>query len=385
MGLTEQGFVRRTYNDIVNAKIEKAKELFGQDIDTSDLTPLGKFIRINAYDQAIAEEEIEAVYYARFPNTASGVSLDRLCVFAGIHRNPAEAACFNVKIVGDAGFTVPVGFLVGTNTGIEFYTVKETTIGENCTCVVEVCCTEAGEVGNVRPASISTIINPDACISAAIGQEQTVYGKDIESDATLRERFSSAIQGAGSCNEDSIRAAILRVPTVEFAAVVSNSDIEEDGDGRPPHSFECYVLGGEGYEQEIAKAIFDKKPIGIKTVGDVTVEIKDIGGNTQVVNFSKTQDIAVSVSASIVADSTFPADGLEQIRRNIIEHINSRGINKNVVRSSLYGCIYAVAGVTEVTALTLRVEGGAATEKIVIPAYGVASCGEVTVERVANG
>lgn len=76
MGLTDKGFVRRTYDDILNDKIAMAKELFGEDIDTSDQTAIGKFIRITAYDQAMAEEEIEKVYFARFPNTASGQSLE---------------------------------------------------------------------------------------------------------------------------------------------------------------------------------------------------------------------------------------------------------------------------------------------------------------------
>ena len=117
MGLTDNGFVRRTYDDILNAKIQRAKELFGEDIDTSDLTPLGKFIRINAYDQALAEEELEAVYYARFPNTASGQSLDRLLVFVGLTRNPAVSAVYSVKITGAADTVIEPGFLVGTETG----------------------------------------------------------------------------------------------------------------------------------------------------------------------------------------------------------------------------------------------------------------------------
>ena len=92
MPLTSKGFERLTYDEIVNKKIQKAKELFGEDIDTSELTPLGKFIRINAFDLAEAEEEAEYIYYSIFPNTASGVSLDRLCTFVGISRNPATSA-----------------------------------------------------------------------------------------------------------------------------------------------------------------------------------------------------------------------------------------------------------------------------------------------------
>lgn len=63
MPLTELGFKRRTYDEILQSKIEKARELFGEDIDTSELTPFGKFIRINAYDQALTEEEAEIIYF----------------------------------------------------------------------------------------------------------------------------------------------------------------------------------------------------------------------------------------------------------------------------------------------------------------------------------
>ena len=46
MAINEQGYVRPTYEDILAGRIEQAKELFGDDIDTSDASPLGKFIRL---------------------------------------------------------------------------------------------------------------------------------------------------------------------------------------------------------------------------------------------------------------------------------------------------------------------------------------------------
>ena len=41
MGLTELGFERPTYDDLLEAQIARAKELFGEDIDTNETTPLG--------------------------------------------------------------------------------------------------------------------------------------------------------------------------------------------------------------------------------------------------------------------------------------------------------------------------------------------------------
>ena len=382
MGLTEVGYVRRTYDDILNDKILRAKELFGEDIDTSDLTPLGKFIRINAYDQALAEEEIEAVYYSRFPNTASGQNLDRLLFLGNLTRNPATAASYTVEVVGAAGYVIPVGFLVGTDTELTYYSVSEAIIGEDGTCEIIVFCTEAGTVGNVTPGAISKVVNPDANVESVAGVDYVVLGTDEENDVDLRARLKLAIQGSGSCNENAIRAALLRVPTVQYATVLTNDEDTADSDGRPPHSFECYVLGGNGYEQEIAETIFDKKPIGIKTVGDKSVTITDASGNEKVVNFSAALHVSVTVRIALTTNKSFPYDGVAQIHKNVADHINSLGIGRSLVLSSIYGHIYGIAGVVEVTKLELSTDGGSSysASNITVPKYGVAVCGNVTVE-----
>lgn len=41
--LTTQGYERPTYDDILDNLILKAQELFGEDIETNEQTPLGKF------------------------------------------------------------------------------------------------------------------------------------------------------------------------------------------------------------------------------------------------------------------------------------------------------------------------------------------------------
>ena len=160
--LNELGYKRKTYDEIIEGKIQRAKELFGEDIETDETTALGKFIRINAYDQALAEEEAEAIYYARFPNTATGVSLDRLCAFVGISRNSAEHSRYEVQVNGTAGAIIPFGFLVSTESEIDFYNTSETEIGEDGTCKINVECVTAGTIGNVNAGEINIIKNPSA-------------------------------------------------------------------------------------------------------------------------------------------------------------------------------------------------------------------------------
>lgn len=381
MGLTAKGYIRRTYDDILNDKIQRAKEFFGEDIDTSDLTPLGKFIRINAYDQAQTEEELEAVYYARFPDTATGQSLDRLLPFVGITRNQAEAVMYDVKLTGTAGYTVPVGFLVGTDMGQEYYTVEDVVIGDDGTCMVAVCCTEPGSMGNVNASVINRIVNPDASVEAVEGLSCLSVGTDEESDVDLRTRFHAAVSGSGSGNANAIRAALLRIPTVQFAAVIENEDDVADAEGRPPHSFECYVLGGDDYQQEIAEAIFEKRPIGIQTTGDKAVMITDASGNTKVVRFSNTQNVRVMVKVRIITDATFAADGVASIQASVANYINGLGIGKSLVLSTIYGHIYKIPGVVEVVGLQLSTDEGGTygADNVVVPQYGIAVCAGVEV------
>lgn len=387
MGLTEKGFVRRTYDDILNDKIRRAKELFGEDINTSDQTPLGKFIRINAYDQAVAEEEIEQVYFARFPNTASGQSLDRLLPFVGITRNPAKAAAYSVKITGTAGHVIEAGFLVGTDTEISYHTTTDCTIGEDGSCVAAVSCTQPGAIGNLSsPEMICKPMNPDANISDVIGVEFISTGTDEESDADLRVRFAASVTGAGSCNENALQSAVLRIPTVQYSVVIANNTDEVDAEGRPPHSFETYVLGGDDYEQEIAQAIFEKRPVGITTVGDKTVKILDACGNEREVRYSPAQRVLVHVRIVVSAKNTFPEDGAAQIQARVAQHINGLGIGAPLILSSLYGHIYGVTGVSEVTTLELSTNGGSTfgAANVDVHAYGVAVCESVSVEVNAS-
>ena len=379
--LTVNGYERPTYEDILNSFILKAQEIFGEDIETNEQTPLGKMLRIIAYDRATAEEEAEKIYYARFPNTAEGISLDRLCPFVGISRNPATPSQYDVTVKGTAGYTVPYGFLVGTESGIEFYNTLDTVIGEDGTCTITVECTESGTIGNVSVNEITDIVNPEAEVDEIIGKSVVTVGEDIESDYELRQRFKQAGQGLGSCNQTAIESALVRVPTVTSAKIIVNESNTTDSGGRPPHSFTAYITGGESYEKEIAETIFDKKPIGIKTYGAISQEITDEGGNTHTIYFSRTESVNVYVKLAVVTNAKFEATGIEQIKNNIKEYINNLGVGNDVIFSAIYSYIYSVAGVENVTSLSLSTDGVTySTNDIEISQYQCAVCNTVTVE-----
>ena len=354
MPLTEQGFKRLTFSEILANQIDRAKLLFGDDIDTSEQTPLGKYIRINTYDLAEMYEALEGVYYARFPNTASGVSLDRLCVFAGISRNAATYSEHTIKIIGTAGTTVDMGFLVQSG-DVVFHTMDYYTIGEDGTVETLVQCNEAGTIGNVALGSIDTIVNPIANVTSIEHIEIVSLGDEEESDYELRQRFSETVAGIGSGPADAIRGAILRVPQVDGVSILTNETNETVG-VLPPHSFICYVNAPATQDTLIAQAIFDKKPVGIQSIGDVSVTLKDDGGMNHTISFSRTIEKYIYIKATIKVNAYFPSDGVVQIKQNLVEYISGLSNNEEVYISSLYGLIH-IDGVTTTTNLQLSVDG----------------------------
>lgn len=355
MVLTEKGFKRPTYEDLLAAQVARAKELFGEDIDTSGQSILGKFIRIQVTDLAECYELLEDIYYARFPNSARGQSLDRLCAFAGVVRDPATAARLKVRLYGNTGAVVPAAFQI-SGAGQVFYIDTDYTIGTDGSVECYAICAELGTAGNIPAGTALTIVNPDPDLEKAELVKVDTYGQEREGDTSLRIRFGESVAGAGSATVDAIRGAISRVALVDGVAIAEN-DTEETVDGRPPHSFECYVLAPESQDLLVAEAIFAKKPLGIKSIGDVEIQVLDEGKRPHTIRFSRTVKRMVYIRTKILTNQFFESDGIGQIKDSLLEYINNLANGDSVYLSSLYGYIHEVHGVVNVQELLISSNG----------------------------
>lgn len=357
MVLTDKGFKRPTYEELLAAQERRAKELFGEDIDTSGESVLGKFIRIGVYDLAECYELLEDIYYARFPNSARGQSLDRLCTFAGVVRDPATAAKLKVEFKGTAGAAVPAAFMLSGG-GQTFYVDKDYVVGTDGTCEAYVRCTQEGTAGNLTSGMELSILNPAPDLESVAFVAVDTYGRERENDTSLRIRFNESVAGAGSASVDALKGALSRVAFVDGVAIVEN-DTEETVDGRPPHSFECYVLAPESQDQLVADAIFSKKPLGIKSVGEVAVQVLDEGNKPHTVRFSRTVKRSVYIRAKVLTNQFFETDGVAQMKDCLLEYINNLANGESVYLSGLYGCLHEVHGVVNVQSLQISSDGTA--------------------------
>lgn len=365
-GVTEKGFRRKTYQDIIDSMERKAQDLFGSEIDLSSASPLALFLRVIAFSLSLIWSVIEKVYYSAFVGTSTGQSLDYAVRFAGISRRAASHALRALEFSGEQGVLIPKGFLVETPDGAPRYeTINAVVIGNTGKAYVMARSTETGRAVNVSDGSLVVAVNPIPGIAGIknVGSPDDVDALDCETDRELRERYYLSLAKGGAGTLDAILAAVLEVPGVQTAIAFHNTSMAIDGEGRPPKSVEIVTLGGA--TADVARAIHGTLSGGIEPTGEIETTVRDAAGQEQIVRFSRAESVNVYVMAAVVKNHLYPADGDELVQRAIIEYIGGvaadgeeytgLALGQNVIQSALVQAARSVTGVEDVT-VTLGLE-----------------------------
>lgn len=351
-GLTDAGFRRPTYAELLDALEYKARELFGQKANLTVRSPLGIFLRIFAWTLNLLFSTLEDVYNSRFVDTAVGSSLLNLGRAIGLRLLGAQKAMGYLTFCGDDGTEVPLGFLAETTAGIQYVVLKAGVI-EGGSVTLPASAAVAGPDGNTAEGTVKNITNPKLGVKSVVNEKAFEGGRNTETDAEFRERYYLSVDFAGGVNLDAIIAEIYENVEAVIAVTGEENDTDfESETGLPPHSFELVAYGG--LDEDIAKAIYRRKAAGIQTFGNTTVTVITAAGNTYDIHFSRPAPVGVWVKVfNLVTDNKkFPLDGIERIKQAIIQHIgvNTRGglnIGQDVICVTLPTVVLKVPGVVD--------------------------------------
>lgn len=350
-GLTDAGFRRPTYAELLDALEYKAREVFGSEANLTVRSPLGVFLRIYAWMLNILFSSLEDVYNSRFVDTAVGSSLYNLGRAIGLQLLGAQKSVGYLVFTGNDGVEVPEGYLAETIAGIEFITVQSGVILEGSVTLAATAVI-AGPDSNTDENTITIIVNPMSGITTVNNPNRFEGGRDTETDAEFRERYYVSVDFAGGVNLEAIIASIYEnVGAVISVAGEENDTDETSENGLPPHSIEIIAYGG--LDEEIANAIYDRKAAGIETYGSTTVTILNVSEKPHEIRFSRPTPVQVWVEVfGLVTGSSFPLDGIEQIQETIATYIgaDTRGglnIGQDVIRVALPTEVFKVSGVLD--------------------------------------
>ncbi|AIQ63322.1 baseplate protein [Paenibacillus stellifer] len=385
--LDSTGFKRPRFDDLLAAMEDKAKESFGDTVNTSARSPLGILLRIFAWFLSLVWSNSEDVYNSGYIGTATGNNLDRLGPQVGISRALAQWATGNVTLTGTAGYTVPAGFRVATGSGLTYQTMADVVLtGGSGSVAVEAL--ESGTGSNVAAWTITIIVNPNPDVTAVTNAAPVTGGREKETDAEFRSRFELSTAGGGAASVDALRSALLRLTGVRAATVIENTSLTTDSTGRPGKSFEAYVLGGD--DQTIADAIFATKSAGVEAHGDITVMVDDLAGEPHTVKFSRAAEVGIRITVDVTKGDEYPADGDAQVQSALIRYVggsdaagayyNGLNMGSDVIYTKLISAVYSVAGVEDITLTVGKVVGGLGSANVDIEPYEVAQAVAANVE-----
>jgi len=343
-GLTDTGFYKPTYAEIRAENVVDWKSKAGENRDTSDESPEGRFISLLSVAESKWWEAQEATYNAGFRDSADGVALESLLGPVIGPPKPATYSTVTLTLDLDAAVTVTAGSRVKLDdTGTVWLTDEEVTSigagGYPVTATAE----NSGPL-TAYASSAWTIVNSVTGWNSVSNAADADVGQNEETDAEYRERARKSVQQGG------VVAALLKLEGVTFAKVFQNDTDDPDALYGETHWMEVLVRGGDA--AEIAAVIWLWKPAGIKLQGTTSQAIFDSDGNTQTVYFNRPTAVAIHIEITVTQGEGYPTSGdpASAIKQAVADWGDAnQGVSDDVVASKLmipvHGAVDGIEGI----------------------------------------
>lgn len=357
--VTENGIKAPSYAEILEYFKEKAKTIFGQDVDLDADTQDGQLIAIFA--QAISDVNAQAIAtYNQFnPNTAVGVGLDSAVKTNGIERQEATNSTADLVLIGQAGTVINNG-IASDDAGTNWLLPEQVVIPVSGEITVTA---TAGEVGDIEasPNTITQIVTPTLGWQSVNNPNQAVVGVAVETDAQLRTRQARSTELASVSLWEGIIASLLNLEGVTRVSGVKNDEDASSDEGVPGHTVAMIVDGGD--VDEIGKTIFLKKGEGVGTFGTTQTTYIDTYGFPNVIKFSRPTIVNVYVTLNITPASAYLSTAADEIKSRIADYINSLAIGEDVniarvLASAVKDCDTGMDDRFEVSSITMGESSG---------------------------
>lgn len=201
---------------------------------------------------------------------------------------------------------------------------------------------KADTVGALSPniGSITQIVTSYAGWDSVENNVQAVVGRDAETDISLRQRWGASVYDRASAMVEAIRAALIQTDGVTFAVVYENDTDTTDDDGRPPHSIEAVVAGGN--PQDIGATIWRTHAGGITTYGTQAVTVNDSQGIPHIMRFNRPTEVPIYLQITVTAnpEKELSAAAITLIQQAIVTQGAGLTVGQDVILQSFYGTVY---------------------------------------------
>lgn len=379
MPLTDSGFVFEDMPTIRARVVAKFKAQYGEDSDVSAGSPNGKAITVASdilYDVQGHEQD---VYDGGFLDTATGIQLDRWAGNLATQRNLAQAAQTTLKITGTPGYLIEADTEFMTDNGDSFLTADDVQIDQSGNASVIANSEDMAAYTNVDSKTIINQANPVDEITDVTNPDAAGGGADLETDFDLRHRLKLNLKAKFGPTVDGLMAAVMNVIAVTGVNIQQNLTDKVDSNGNPPNTIHFYVSGG--LPQDVAQAIADNMAAGAVTVGNEIYHI-DKGGSDVEVHFDSAQSINIYFKIAVTEGKGFNQDAFNE---TVAEFLDTFDMGQTIILNKLYGALYDLDGVKEVTDIQASLDGKTySPSNVKLEKYQIAKSSDELIEVDAN-
>ena len=368
-GLTPTGFDIRRLETIILAIRARLEAALGANINTGADSVFGQIIGAFAPEISLVWEGFGDLYQAYNPDQAIGDQLDNIARLNGLTRLGPTRATGTITITATNGTIIPIGSrALNPTTSVTVETTEQVTVGMSGVASITVRAVDAGPVVSATNG-ITTIVTPVAGWTAITASSELLGGRLREDDADLRTRIAQSSNVTASV-DGAIRAALLEVPGVESALVISNRALTTDELGTPGKSVRIVIapdLSGQADVQAlIADTLFRTQPAGIATIGlganAQTATVVDQQGFTQEVSWEYPTIVPVEYTTTLLVDlSVGPLsaqDAEDLALEALLDYTEGLGVGVDVTAADVICALRdAVPGLVAATSLLINGSG----------------------------
>lgn len=311
-------FINMRYPEVLEVLQDKARELWGEDINLSSASTLGKYVEMIAYERSLMIEHMQNLYNSKSIANSSGQALiDNLSDWA-IKPRKATYATGQLELTVETGATINRGTLFrGGNVNGLYEATQSLVAREGGKLYIDAVALELGDKGNAKENTIKTIVNDVRGLISVTNPNPFVNGQDAETDEELKERHEKSRSIRGSRRLAAIEANLLqRVDGIKSATVLENDTMEERN-GIPPKAIHTIYAGGDG--EEVAKIVLELKAGGIQAYGHKVYELPNEGeGDDFEIGVTEATDKNIWLRVTVTVKGAIDED---KVKQAIYKHV----------------------------------------------------------------
>lgn len=392
MSWQPSGYVPQSTQEIIADINAQFVAVFGSGFNTSPSSVNGQWVQQLANNAIYNQNQYSIIFQGYNPNTAQGVFLDSICALTGIYRQQATNSHATCQCLGSANTVIPAGTQIQSTNGDVFASKTSAVIGANGEVDIIFYAVNAGAV-SVGANTLTNIINRVYGWDSVNNESAGVVGLTTQTDNSLRKTRNQYISFVGSASLLAIANNVSQATGVTAVYAIENNLSASqviNGVTLNPNSIYIAAIGGDN--NDIARAIYNKKSPGSAYTGNTTVNYIDSWNNTNPITFQRPIQTPVKVTINVYNSSTYPPNFNTVIQQVIVNNFN--GVDTNNPNISAVG-IYEMINVynrfmptlisvgANISSMAIQLaSGGAVATEIQLPANQIATL--ITTNVVVN-